>query len=158
MDLQDPTDKNGPPPIKFVNARLITSQNKLMHIVQLDKYRESIDRIQASLATFDNTTEYRETLEIVKGKAEEVETKLLTMMSQKRTKSGLINGLGTIIKSITANLDVNDAIRMNSEIEKILANEGKFETKLSQQLNGQIIERFENNTSHINQQKKTLII
>lgn len=158
MNLLDLTHRNGLLPINLGNARLITSYKDLIHIVQLDKYKENIDNIHDSLAIFDNTTEYTGMVEILKRKVDEVKTKLDAMMPHKRTKRGLIDGLGTIIKGITGNLDANDAIRINNEINKIFDNERQLETKLTQQsqLNGQMIERFGNITAHINQQQKTI--
>lgn len=137
---------------------MITSYSDLIHIIRLDEYKENIDRITDSLRTFDNITELSESLKITGSKLKEVNNKLLSIIPRKRTKRGLINGLGTIIKGITGNLDASDAERINRQIDIILGNENSLKSEFSQQtkLNTQMIERFGNITKHINQQQEVI--
>lgn len=78
----------------------------------------------------------------------------------KRQRRGLVNGLGTIIKTITGNMDENDCMQINSEIEKISLNENElaFATNNQIKLNKEMIMRFENITSFINIQQNKINI
>ncbi|XP_045502923.1 uncharacterized protein LOC123699919 [Colias croceus] len=51
---------------------------------------------------------------------------LLEALKPGRVKRGLINGLGSIIKSITGNLDYNDAITYDNAIKVLQNNQDKF--------------------------------
>ena len=49
----------------------------------------------------------------------------LNKLDSKRTKRGLINGLGSIIKFISGNLDDNDLRTINENINRLYNNKGK---------------------------------
>lgn len=76
-----------------------------------------------------------------------------------RTKRGLIDGLGTLIKTITGNMDANDAITLNKHIEKIFENEQNINEELDNQnqINKKMIERFDNITKHVNDQQENIV-
>lgn len=158
MDIQDLSIRNGLLPLNLGNAWLITSHSNLIHIIQLEKYEDNINQISDSLLTFENNTELIDSLEITKNKLKEASNNLFPLLPQRRTKRGLVNGLGTIIKSITGNLGANDAIKINNEIHKILSNENRLNIEKNQQskLNRQMIDQFENIMNHINQQQQAI--
>lgn len=62
------------------------------------------------------------------------------------------------MKTITGNIDANDAININKEINEILNNENNVNKELNQQTvsNEQMIKRFDNLTNHINQQQRII--
>lgn len=59
------------------------------------------------------------------------------------TKRGLINGLGSIIKTISGNMDNDDAELLNRQIETIKLNEHDLKGALNQQisLNNKLAEK-----------------
>lgn len=61
-----------------------------------------------------------------------------------RTKRGLINGFGSIIKSITGNLDSEDGDKINTILEHLQNNQGNLQNqiKLQYSVSQQIIENF----------------
>lgn len=61
-----------------------------------------------------------------------------------REKRGLIDGLGSIIKIITGNLDENDGKRINAILNHVQQNQNNFneQLKLSYSLNNNIIKNF----------------
>lgn len=64
--------------------------------------------------------------------------------SNKRSKRGLINGLGSIVKTITGNLDAEDGKRYDKILNHIQGNMKNLENQLNLQytINDKIIERF----------------
>lgn len=56
------------------------------------------------------------------------------LTNKKLAKRGLIDGLGSIIKSITGNLDNNDALRYDQAIEKLSDNQIKIKTLVNDQI------------------------
>lgn len=49
--------------------------------------------------------------------------KINNLFSYKRNKRGLINGLGSIVKAISGNLDSEDAVKYDKLFEKINKNQ-----------------------------------
>lgn len=70
----------------------------------------------------------------------------------KRTKRGIINGLGTIIKSITGNLDNDDFIEISKALELVKLNQNKVTGNTNEQIiiNNKMIKRFDEIQNYIN--------
>lgn len=146
--------------MKIGPVRTIKGHYNLLHIVRLDHYERSIDKITDSIFKFENLNpQFNDSLNTVKLKLRELNHKLQSLLPKFRNKRGLFDGLGTVIKSITGNLDANDAIELNKQIDTILKNEDSMAKEINQQtkLNKQMIERFENITKHINYQQKVMV-
>lgn len=139
-------------------ARTIRSYNNLLHIVQLEVYKTNIDKISNSLLTFGKINELNDSVTITNIKLTELKTKLHTLMPKSRNRRGLIDGLGTVIKSITGNMDASDALRLNKEIEQLMQNQINVRNQVNQQnqINSQMIQRFGNITDHINNQQEII--
>lgn len=88
-------------------------------------------------------------------KLNELQNKLNSIKPFKRPKRGLIDGLGTAVKFITGNMDAQDAQNLNSQIEKLKADQFNTEVTIEKQhnLNVQMIQRFRNLTLHINNEQ-----
>lgn len=73
-----------------------------------------------------------------------VEQKFNAISPNKRIKRGLINGLGSIIKGITGNLDANDAKRYDQAIRDLEDNQKEVIQNLNKEisLTSKIIENF----------------
>ncbi|XP_044745345.1 uncharacterized protein LOC123307193 [Coccinella septempunctata] len=80
--------------------------------------------------------------------------KLDSLIPKGRKKRGLVNGLGTIIKSITGNLDADDAVYYENALRNLQDKQKEVITKLNSDisLSGEIIENF-NKTFSIQNQK-----
>lgn len=140
-------------------ARVIQTHKNLLHIVKLDSYERTIDRISESLDTLTNFDELKDSINITKIKLQNVKQKLKTLKPNIRNKRGLVNGLGSFIKIITGNMDARDADRLNKEIDSLKQSQINFNTDLNKQIliNHKMIERFENITDHINNQQHSII-
>lgn len=139
-------------------ARTVRTYSNLVHIVKLDSYEETIERIATTIRTFKNSNELKDSIEVTKLKLLNLQQKLRTLKPIVRNKRGLINGLGSIIKTITGNMDAQDADKLNKEIENLAKNQGKMNSEINRQtvLNNKMIERFENITNHINTQQESI--
>lgn len=51
----------------------------------------------------------------------------ISMFESSRSKRGLIDGLGSVIKSISGNLDYTDALKYENAIKTLRTNEHKLE-------------------------------
>lgn len=65
-----------------------------------------------------------------------------------REKRGLINGLGTVVKFLTGNLDHNDAEKYDNAINMLSHQQGKIESLVSDQITllQPAIDKFQKNT------------
>lgn len=55
----------------------------------------------------------------------------LSSLMTKRTKRGLIDGMGHAIKFITGNMDANDAQEINRQIGELQSNNKRYHGKIS---------------------------
>lgn len=100
-----------------------------------------------SLENIDNGVRYQ---------LQSAQRKFQTIYPSHRTKRGLINGLGNIIKAISGNLDQSDAERYDRAIESLQNNEKNIISKFNQQisLTTHLIDNFNKTiTSLTNNQK-----
>lgn len=81
----------------------------------------------------------------------ELELNIIKLFN-KRNKRGLINGLGSILKSITGNLDSSDEERYNSILEQLSNNQKILQTEAKEVVHQQqtLTEKFNKNTQTIN--------
>ncbi|XP_045484877.1 uncharacterized protein LOC123689348 [Pieris rapae] len=119
---------NGPGllPFNIGLTDIITHYHTFLHFIDLDEIGLKIETLKTQIhdieGYFDNHS-----LPISKARLQHLTEKLdkasllLSTLKPGRVKRGLINGLGSIIKSVTGNLDYSDAIKYDEAI-KILQN------------------------------------
>lgn len=73
-----------------------------------------------------------------------IHDKFQQLIPSQRSKRGILNPLGSVIKVITGNLDHDDAIRYDSQISELKANHRHVEKKLT--LISEMLDSFINNT------------
>lgn len=144
--------------MKLGIARTIQAHSNLLHIVRLDNYEQNIQKLTNSLTNFENFDGLQDSVKITKLKLTELNYKLTSLKPKLRNKRGLINGLGSVIKAITGNMDAYDAQRLNTEIESIISNQTNLKIEIYKQskFNNKMIERFDNVTNHINRQQEII--
>lgn len=104
----------------------MTHYHSFLQHIQLQDIEDNISTLQTQLSGFKNSLEndtfslYELQIDYLYNKLDAVMIQLKTL-EPNRVKRGLIDGLGSIIKSISGNLDYSDAIRYNNAI-KILEN------------------------------------
>lgn len=109
------------------------NEHTFIHYYELDKIRDSIESLESNLLAYSNylgTTDpkyFRNFL--VSNQALQDKFTLITKKynslstSSLRYKRGLINGLGSVIKSITGNLDHDDAVSYTRAISILQKNQ-----------------------------------
>ena len=149
---------NGILPIKLGEAKIILTYKNLVHIVKLDDYANSIDLIRRTLDSLVDTNSLNPLKNILNLKILELEKKLNTLLPKHRNKRGIINGLGSIIKIISGNMDADDAKRINEEISNINSNTKIISENLNRQIiiNNGMMQRFNNITLHVNTQQEKI--
>lgn len=148
--------------LKLGNAKIINHFQNVIHIINLENYVDNANKIEETLDILEKDTSIGDSMKITKLKLAQLKDKINTLIPFKRQKRGLFNGVGSVVKYITGNMDDNDARKLNSQIDALNRNDYSLSEKLKQQnvLNFKMMERFHNISSHINneQDKISLIL
>lgn len=85
-------------------------------------------------------------------------SQLVPQFNNERHKRGLIDGLGSIIKTITGNLDQNDAYRYDNAISKLSKNDQKIKSLINEQITlvKSTIRNFDNQINNVSANQKIL--
>lgn len=109
-----------------------------------DKYKNNTNFIQLK--------DYVRILNFTRDAINDKLTNILAHANHQRRRRGLINGLGTIAKFISGNLDANDGERYDKLIEHLTTNQNNIQNQLNlgYTLNTQILENFNRTIQDIN--------
>lgn len=176
MSITNYDDNKGLIPIQLGTARVITGYNKLLHIINLTIYDPTISNIKTNVnkildAVTSNSnlqTLYTQRAAMLSEQAAQLVKTLKHIKPRtsdkhynRRNKRGLIDGLGSVIKGITGNLDQTDYREISEAIANINLNEDIITHKINEQIsiNNQMIFRFneikeflDNSTNEIKKQ------
>jgi hypothetical protein len=142
-------------------AKIQKNEHTFLHYYELDKIRDSIDSFNNNLLAFSNylrTTDpkyFRNFLvsnEVLGDKFTLIVKKYNSLSaSSLRYKRGLINGLGSVIKSITGNLDHDDAVAYTRAISILQKNQERLRSSFTQgiSLNTHLIHAYNSTMSTI---------
>lgn len=177
------TENKGILPLKLGNARIMDNNLKLIHIINLTDYEYNIEIIENNVKKLINEINHSKSLNttiiiqkkfnlminstkiILEKKFDNlvntfdlIKPNSLNVKSKFRVKRGLVDGLGTIIKAITGNMDNNDYHEINNYLEILKLNQLNITNQFNKQIyiNEKMIERFNNITNYVNNQQ-TLI-
>jgi len=98
MEIHDISNNNGIVSLNLGPAKLIESYLNFLHIVNLKQYEQNIRLLEISIKSLNKITLLEQSLNITTLKIQALKDKLSNLMPNYRTKRGLINGLGTLIK------------------------------------------------------------
>lgn len=159
IDYHDITHTKGLLALNMGKTRIITHYNNLIHIINITNLEISVSQIKTTL--FDKkiisnkfTTKFYNIVNLEK-QLFKLEDKINSLKPIVRNKRGLIDGLGTIIKQITGNMDHNDALEINDQIKSLQDNSLLTTNSVKNQhnLNDKMIERFNNITNFVNSEQ-----
>lgn len=114
----------------------MTHYHTFLQRIQLDDIEDKILTLQSQIQTFKNQLPndtyalYDLQISYLSNKIEKVLVQL-NSLEPSRIKRGLINELGSLIKSISGNLDYSDAIKYNEAIKTLHSNEEKMSFELN---------------------------
>jgi len=149
----------GEEPLAQINlgeARIIQTHKTLVHVVKLQEYQEAIEQLERTLTEVIEDSETRDLVRVLQDKLQMIKNRLEAICPRKRKARGLINGLGSVVKSITGNLDAEDAERLEEEIRKMQEEERRLKENLSSQesTGAKFMIRFKNLTKYINDEQR----
>ena len=133
--------------------------SKLLHYVNLTEYSLSIDTISTNFQNLCKNVDTEDRFKNIKLVTEKKLSNLIhilhALQPEYRQKRDIFDGLGTVIKTISGNLDNHDLKKINRAFSSINENENNLNEKFNEQIviNSQMLERVNIITSHINSQQ-----
>lgn len=150
--------KDGPGilPFNLGPTRVISHYHSFVQTINLETVHNRLDFVRNQLRDFipklNNITSslYLPHIKYLDSKLDEISEQLGTF-EVKRVKRGLIDGLGSVIKSISGNLDYTDAIKYDNAISVLKLNQNNLAAELNHQmsLSKQWVSRSSNVTDKI---------
>lgn len=126
--LESLEDGPGLIPFKLGPTKIISQYHSFVQFLDIHDIASKVFIVKNQLTSvrseLNNRTQflYEPHIEHLDSKLDKISNQLQTFISS-RAKRGLIDGLGSIIKSISGNLDYTDAIRYNNAIKVLQDNE-----------------------------------
>lgn len=123
-------------PFKLGPIKVISHYHSFLNHINLSDIRLQIQSVKTQVLEV-GTQLNNKTLSLFEPHIEYLSTKLeriseqLQTLKPNRKKRALIDGLGSVIKSISGNLDYTDAIKYNNAIKVLQDNEIKLESEIS---------------------------
>lgn len=156
LELQDLSKNNGYVPIKTGEFRLIEHYNKILHIVNVTEYEQTLELITDNIRKLKGTTKETEPLlnSIIKNFAL-LKAKIDNLNPHFRTRRGLVNIMGKGLKIIAGTMDSDDEKQITNKLN-ILYNKGENLTNELDnltQISSFMTLQIKNITEHINQQQ-----
>lgn len=131
ISLESLNDGPGILPFKLGSTKIISHYHSFLQIIELDVIHSNIELVKKQINDFRPQLK-NATFSLFEPHIEHLSRKisqlleLLGTFETKRVKRGLIDGLGSIIKSISGNLDYTDALRYDNAIKIIQSNQNKI--------------------------------
>ena len=131
-------------PLKLGNSQNIVSFWSFIQIYNItpiiNEYISLQESFQRLLITLENSTykeEFFNSYNLVFVLENKIKSQILQINPvafKNRTKRGLVNGFGTIIKTLTGNLDQENAVKYDKAISLILKNEKNLKSIIKEQI------------------------
>lgn len=158
-------------PFYLGNTRIKQSSHEFIHYFDIIPIKTEIDKIMYRYNDFNKILEIQSNSKYkylftnyknqVAYQIQLIKTKFLSVypFEQKRSKRGLINALGSVIKFISGNLDHNDAVRYDNAIKELSENQDKIVNSYNKQisLNYDLINSFNETYSLIKHNENVII-
>lgn len=154
-------------PLKLGTAKIQEYTHTLIHFYDLNPIILEINKLNSKseniscliLQNKDYLFDASNYLKILNLTKEKVEIKIKEILPHpERTKRGLINGLGSIFKAISGNLDANDGERYEQMIKNLQENQNKLGEHIAKQnsISFDIINQFNNTIQKISHNENLL--
>jgi hypothetical protein len=129
--LESLADGPGLLPYKLGSMRLTTHYHTYLQYIQLDDIESKINMISEQLRTYkmklvnDTYLLFENQIDYLLYNLDRILNQI-NSLEPARAKRGLVDGIGSVIKSITGNLDQSDAIYYSTLIKKMQLNQDKI--------------------------------
>ncbi|XP_072933555.1 uncharacterized protein [Epargyreus clarus] len=136
IKLESLADGPGLLPYRLGTMRLTTHHHTFLQYVNLKDIEDKINFIQTQLRSYQNRlindtfTLYELQIDYLYDRLDKVLYQLQTL-EPNRAKRGLVDGLGSVIKGITGNLDQSDALKYNEAIKSLQNNQDEMLSKFN---------------------------
>lgn len=167
IEIKNLVNNPGIYPAKIGTAKLTQYYYKLIHFYDLQPLIEEIDKLKSQSENIklqiskhtmylNDSSNYIKVLNFIENKLSDKLSELVPYSPRK--KRGLINGLGSIFKAISGNLDASDGERYEKLILQLQNNQNKLsETiKMQNSLSIKLIDNFNNTLKNIMHNEKLL--
>lgn len=162
--LETLADGPGLLPYRLGPTRLTTHYHSFIQYIQLTDIEDKINSVQTQLKTF-KTRLSNETYMLYEYQIDYLTDKLSKVLLQvkslepARVKRGLVDGLGSVIKSVTGNLDYLDALKYDEAIKTLQNNENKIVSEFNNHISlskewmsqhGTVLDQITKNQERVN--------
>lgn len=136
IKLESLDDGPGILPFKLGSAKLVSHYHSFLQNVNLQDLQDKVNSVDNQIDNFSSHLN-NQTNSLFEPYIDYLKKKLAGVLNQletfeiKRVKRGLVDGLGSVVKSITGNLDYTDALHYNNAIQSLEENENKLVTELN---------------------------
>lgn len=167
--IQPIDNHNGILVLKEARAQYQTDTYHLAIIYNTTRIRDIFIDICSNYYTFrlkqsnisESTTIIKQidyTIDIIESKLTYLGLEIVGVRTSYRQKRGLINGLGSIIKAITGNLDQDDAMKFENEIRNVQSsiNNNINNQRKTLSIMREFMKDYENNLKHIENNQKEI--
>lgn len=135
IKLESLDDGPGILPFKLGPCHIISHYHAFLQYINLQELEDHLNTVTDQLNEFspslnNKTFLFQPHVDYLKHKLHTV-LKQLQSFELNRSKRGLIDGLGSVVKSITGNLDYTDAVHFNSAIDTLRNSNDKLVTEFN---------------------------
>lgn len=156
ISVQDLTNNNGYLPFKEGEIDLIEFYRKVLHIINITKYEDSMFIIQKNIDTLaPSLLDDKPLLDSIKNNFVLLRNKLENLIPHHKQKRGLANFLGTGLKMIAGTMDNDDQVEISKALEALSQDNSRV-TKSVDTLtlvSNSLSQQISNITNHINFQQ-----
>lgn len=160
-------DNPGIIPVKLGTAKIKDYAYTLIHyydlnpiILEINKLHHKSQNISTTIGTHkEYNADISNYIELLKLTQDRVENKIKEIIPHpERIKRGLVNGLGSIFKAVTGNLDASDGERYEKLIYELRQNQNNLQANILKQnsLSLSVIDKFNSTIQQINYNEKLL--
>ncbi len=149
---KDISQNPGVLPIKLGPARFQISTHVLVHYFDISNIIAEFEKLSFQHMLLDDISknftmfhkEFQNYFKIINFQKATIKEKLFPFIKPNRTRRGLIDGLGSIIKQITGNMDSQDSKNLNEAINTIKKNQHDLTEQINNQysVNIEIMRKF----------------